>query len=149
MVDQLDLLIGSVVSNTVVDHHVEAIPPTPHVDRQGDGVSHVNRAGDPGASQAVAGTDLHEALGRRKCEHHRVGSVSSACEVGEGTWKDTSQLHKTHGGERGKDLHIVEGSLKEASLFTVRLSYTFVALSERIGKGRGLNIHLGNAGERE
>ena len=44
MVDQLDLLIGSVVSDTVVDHHVEAIPPTPHVDRQGDRVSHVNRA---------------------------------------------------------------------------------------------------------
>ena len=81
MVDQLDLLIGSVVSNAVVDHHVEAVPPTPHVDRQGDGVSHVNRAGDPGASQAVAGTDLHEALGRRKGEDHRVRSVCSAVEV--------------------------------------------------------------------
>ena len=81
MVDQLDLLIGSVVSDTVVDHHVEAVPPTPHVDRQGDWVSHVNRAGDPGASQAVARTDLHEALGRSKGEDHRVRGVCSKVEV--------------------------------------------------------------------
>ena len=65
MIDQLDLLIGSVVSHAIVDHHVEAIPPTPHVDRQGDWVSNVNRAGDPRSCQAIAGTDLHEALRRR------------------------------------------------------------------------------------
>ena len=55
----------------------------------------------------------------------------------------------TFNRERVKYLHPVESSLKGACLFTVSLSYTFVALSERIGKGRGLNIHLGDVGERE
>ena len=89
VVDQLNLLVRPIVSNAVVDNHVEAIPSASHVDGQGDGIPHMDGSRDPGSSEPVAGADLHEALGRRKCEDHRVGSVSSACEVGEGTWKDT------------------------------------------------------------
>ena len=50
----------------------------------------------------------------------------------------------TFNRERVKYLHPVESSLKGACLFTVLLSYTFVTLSEKIGKGRGVevNIHL-------
>ena len=88
VVDQLDLLVRPIVRNAVVDNHVKAVPSASHVDGQGDRIPHVNGSRDPGSRQPVAGADLHEALGRRKCEHHRVGSVSSACEVGEGTWKD-------------------------------------------------------------
>ena len=91
MVDQLDLLVGSVVCNAVVDNHIEAIPSASHVDGQGDRITHVDGSGDPGSSQPVARTDLHEALRRCECEDHRVGSISSACEVGEGT----NQLHLT------------------------------------------------------
>ena len=96
MVDQLDFLVGSVVCNAVVDNHVEAVPPAPHVDGQGDRVPHVDGPRDPGPSQPVTRSDLHEALGGRKGEDHGVGSVSSAFEVGEGTWMDTSQSYIKH-----------------------------------------------------
>ena len=140
MVDQLDLLIGSVVSDAVVDHHVEAVPPTPHVDRQGDRVSHVNRAGDPGAGQAVAGTDLHEALGRRKGEDHRVRGVCSAVEVE---------------GERaisfGQRIEVRKQCLKTcfkgAYLFTV--NFTIVISSERIEKRRGIGMKVNDWRERK
>ena len=83
VVDQLNLLVRPIVCNAVVDNHVKAVPSASHVDGQGDRIPHVDGSRDPGSRQPVAGADLHEALGRRKCEHHRVGSVSSACEVGE------------------------------------------------------------------
>ena len=81
MVDQLDFFVGSIVRDAVVDDHVEAVPPAPHVDGQGDRVPHVDRAGYPGSRQPVPGSDLHEALGGCEGEHHGVGSVSSAFEV--------------------------------------------------------------------
>ena len=93
--------------NAIVDNHVKAVPSAPHVDGQGDWIPHVDGSRDPGSSQPVARSDLHEALGWRKGEDHGVGSVSSAFELGEGTWKDTSQLHSMV--KIGlKDLHPVE-----------------------------------------
>ena len=80
VVDQLDLLVRPIVCNAVVDNHVKAVPSASHVDSQGDGIPYMDGSRDPGSRQPVAGPDLHEALGRRKCEHDRVGSVSSACE---------------------------------------------------------------------
>ena len=77
MVNQLDLLVGTVVGVAVVDEDVEAVPLRPHVYEESDGVAHVDGAGDPVASQAVAGPDLHEALGRGESEDHGVGCVSS------------------------------------------------------------------------
>ena len=77
MVDQLDLLVGSVVSVAVVDEYVEAVPLRPHVDEESDGVAHMYRAGNPVARQTVARPDLHEALGRSECEDHGVSCVSS------------------------------------------------------------------------
>ena len=133
MVDQLDLLIGSVVSNAVVDHHVEAVPPTPHVDRQGDWVSHVNRAGDPGARQAVARTDLHEALGRREGEDHRVRGVCSKVEV-----EGERAILFGHPIEVRKQC--LRTCFKGAYLFTV--NFTFVISSERIEKRRGIGLKV-------
>ena len=77
MVDQLDLLVGSVVSVAVVDEDVEPVPLRPHVDEEGDGVAHVDRACNPVARQTVARPDLHEALGRGESEDHGVSCVSS------------------------------------------------------------------------
>ena len=77
MVNQLDLLVGTVVGVAVVDEDVEAVPLRPHVYEEGDGVAHMDRAGNPVAGQAVAGPDLHEALGRGESEDHGVGCVSS------------------------------------------------------------------------
>ena len=142
MVDQLDLLIGSVVSNAVVDHHVEAVPPTPHVDRQGDWVSHVNRAGDPGASQAVAGTDLHEALGRSEGEDHRVRGVCSKVEAGE---RAISFGHRIE--VRKQCLKTIKTCFKGAYLFTV--NFTFVISSERIEKRRGIGLKVNDWRERK
>ena len=139
MVDQLDLLIGSVVSHAVVDHHVEAVPPTPHVDRQGDGVSHVNRAGDPRSCQAVAGTDLHEALGRSKGEDHRVRGVCSAVEAGE------RAISFGHPIEVRKQC--LKTCFKGAYLFTV--NFTFVISSERIEKRRGIGLKVNDWRERK
>ena len=73
----MDLLVGSIVSVAVVDEDVEAVPLRPHVDEEGDGVAHVDRASNPVASQPVARPDLHEALRRGESEDHGVGSVSS------------------------------------------------------------------------
>ena len=77
VVDKLDLLVRPVVSVAVVDEDVEAVPLGPHVYEESDGVAHVDGACDPVACEAVAGPDLHEALGRGEGEHHGVGSVSS------------------------------------------------------------------------
>ena len=77
MVDQLDLLVGSIVRVAVVDEDVESVPLRPHVDEEGDGVAHMDRACNPVASQTVAGPDLHEALGRGESEDHGVSCVSS------------------------------------------------------------------------
>ena len=77
MVNQLDLLVGTVVSVAVVDEDVEAVPLGPHVYEESDGVPHVDWSRDPVASQAVPGPDLHEALGRGESEDHGVSCVSS------------------------------------------------------------------------
>ena len=77
MVNQLDLLVGTVVSVAVVYQDVEAVPLRPHVYEESDGVAHVDGAGDSVAGQSVAGPDLHEALGRGESEDHGVGCVSS------------------------------------------------------------------------
>ena len=77
MVYQLDFLVCPVVCHTVVDDHVEAIPPAPHVDGQGDGVADMDRPGDPRSRQAIARADFHEAFGRGEGEDYRVRSVGS------------------------------------------------------------------------
>ena len=48
MVDELNSLVGPVMSHAVVHHNVEAVPLAPHVDEQGHGVSHVHGTGYPG-----------------------------------------------------------------------------------------------------
>ena len=63
MIDQLNLLVCAIMSNTVIDNHVKAVPSAPHVDGEGDRVADMDRAGDPRAGQAVARPDFHEALG--------------------------------------------------------------------------------------
>ena len=47
VVYKLDLLVCPIVGDTVVDDHVEAVPPAPHVDGEGDWVADVNRPCDP------------------------------------------------------------------------------------------------------
>ena len=77
VIDELYLLVGAVVGVAVVDQDVEAVPLGAHVDEEGDGVPHVDRARDPVAGEAVARADLHEALGRGESEDHGVSRVSS------------------------------------------------------------------------
>ena len=77
VIDELYLLVGAVVRVAVVDEDVEAVPLGAHVDEEGDGVPHVDRARDPVAGEAVARADLHEALGRGEGEHHGVRRVGS------------------------------------------------------------------------
>ena len=77
MINELDLLVGSIVSHTVVDQHVKPIPRGPHVDEQGDGVSNVDRSSDSVSIQAITGLDLHEAVWGCEGEHHGVGCVGS------------------------------------------------------------------------
>ena len=84
MVDQLDLLVGPVVGEAVVDEDVEPVPLAAHVDGESDGVAHVDRTVDAVAGETVAGADLHEALGRGEGEDNRVRRVGSA-EQGGGT----------------------------------------------------------------
>ncbi len=75
VVDQLDAAIGAVVGVAVVDHDVEAVKLRPHVDQEGERVAHVHGAGDASARGAVAGADLHVALGRGQRKVHRVSCV--------------------------------------------------------------------------
>ena len=44
MIDELNFLVCSVVGEAIVDEDVESIPLGPHVDGQGDGVTHVDRS---------------------------------------------------------------------------------------------------------
>ena len=77
MINELDLLIGSIVSHTVVDQHVKPIPRGPHVDEQGDGISNMDRSSDSVSIQAITRLDLHEAVWGCEGEHHGVGCVGS------------------------------------------------------------------------
>jgi len=77
MINQLDLLVCSVVRHTVVDQHIESVPLGPHIDQEGDGVSNMDWPSDPVPIEAVPGSYLHEALWGREGEHHGVGCVGS------------------------------------------------------------------------
>lgn len=93
MVDQLDLLVGSVVRIAVVHNDVEAVcetqalknvsigrtwfltPLTPHEDEQSERVTHVNGTGHACPACPVALPDLHVTLGWREREVDRVRRV--------------------------------------------------------------------------
>ena len=77
MINELNLLVRTIVSKAVIDKDVEAIPLRPHVDGQCDGVTHVDRPGNSISGQSISGPDLHEALGGRESEDHGISGVSS------------------------------------------------------------------------
>ena len=77
MIDELDLLVCSVVGEAIVDEDVEAVPLGPHVDSQGDGVTHVDRSSNSVSGQSISGPDLHEAFGRSEGEDHRISCIGS------------------------------------------------------------------------
>ena len=77
VIDELYLLVGAVVRVAVVDEDVEAVPLGPHVDGQGDGVTHVDRSSNSISGQSISGPDLHEAFGRSEGEDHRISCIGS------------------------------------------------------------------------
>ena len=77
MIDELDLLVCSVVGEAVIDEDVEAIPLRPHVDQQSNWVAHVNGSSNSISGQSISGPDLHEAFGRSEGEDHRISCIGS------------------------------------------------------------------------
>ena len=77
MINELDLFVCSIVGEAIVDEDVEAVPLGPHVDGQGDGVTHVDRSSNSVSGQTISGPDLHEAFGRGEGEYHRICCIGS------------------------------------------------------------------------
>ena len=83
MIDELNLLVSAIVGEAIIDEDVEPVPLWPHVDGEGDGVTHVDRSSNSISGQSISGPDLHETLGRGQGEDHWVGCVSSGDRWGE------------------------------------------------------------------
>ena len=105
MVDQLDLLVGPVVGEAVVDEDVEPVPLAAHVDGESYGVAHVDRTVDAVAGKTVAGADLHEALGRGEGEDHRVRRVGSTEQGGGTDMAGTARRRKDEQRRKRRRMH--------------------------------------------
>ena len=77
MINQRNLLVGSIVSITIIDQDVETIPLGPHINQQSDRVTNMNRSSNSISTKSVTRTNLHEALGRGQGEDDGVGGVGS------------------------------------------------------------------------